>query len=159
MAEPLKIYVETCRKRMKSACSYGIEDFVNNRKLHEEFAGTCDFWAYSKSKNLLYISDLKAGKSCVSPKNNIQLWAYSLMVYHVHLRHLKKYPRVVHSIFQVKEKQCVYEDEKDWIDAKNRIKKIIKNVLKFKNNPELGLSNNCSSPLCPAAELHKTIRR
>ena len=139
--------VKFCRGLRRSATRFGVEDKI---QLEDNFRGTADFWCISD--NTLTVLDYKNGKHPVDINDNLQLWAYTLMIIHTY----KLDPEVVeHIVWQRDEKKtCIYE--KNMIQYYyEKIKDIKARVMAAKNSPGDHLNKGDCSPFCAARDVHR----
>lgn len=149
-------YVKYCRKLMKKSEVYEVEADLYAKSIHKEFGGVCDFWSFDGKT--LTVVDLKTGKSPVSPKNNLQLFLYSIMIISSKIKIMPK--KLVHVIFQGTAKPATYINPKPYmVQYKKRSQEIIEDSLQYGDDPTEGLSNSCTSRFCPAYEYHLKNRR
>lgn len=145
--------ITECRKLIENCVKYGIETPVNLFTLHPEFQGTADFWSYNEKTKSIYVVDYKNGNSPVAVENNLQLIAYTLMIIHTYVLDVDM---IYHTIWQKdKKKSCFYQ--KDMLRLWNkRVKRIIDNVIKAKDNPldHLNPDPKCSF-FCNARKYHQ----
>lgn len=77
----------------------GIEDKIAIPSINENCFGTCDFWAYDTTNNILIVADFKTGLGIVEPFENWQLICYTCGVLYklgtINLSNLKIYLRIV----------------------------------------------------------------
>ena len=101
--------------------------------IRNDFFGTVDFWAYGKKRNKLIVMDYKNGRREVSVEDNLQLWAYTLMIMATHNLN----PEIIqHVIYQRENKKSVEYKKEDVLKFRKRIEAIRDKVEEAKDNPE-----------------------
>lgn len=142
-------YIRHCAECIKNNKQYGIETHLKHPTI-ADFGGYCDFWSYDKDTRTIEVCDFKSGKIYVPVQNNIQLIAYSILAQAVHnldVDHIRL------TIFSGLTKSTIfYENSLQKMIDKVTI--IIDNIKSAAKNPYDFLSNECSSPYCPAYEVH-----
>ena len=145
--------IEFCRDLMSKADMYGVESEV---KLTEDCYGTCDFWATEWGGKHLVVLDYKNGNTPVEVNDNLQLWAYAVMVVETH----KLRPETLELIiWQKNEKKSLLFDGSMIQLFKERILKIRENIMIAKKNPLAHLAEGSCDRFCKAHEIHQRLNR
>ena len=154
---PIADYVNRAR-HMMVGCMNGIEEWHEDKKVHPEFSGTCDFYAYDPVNKWLYVMDYKNGKFPVKAENNTQLKAYACLIAD---KHKFKPKAVALAIAQRGRGIDIWDvDERDVLTKwRKELKDIIGRALEAEKDPYEHLNHKeCWSSFCPARDIHKRAR-
>ena len=143
--------VKYCRKLSEGAELFKVEAKVNAHHIHEELAGSADFFAYYKDTKKLVVLDYKNGSASVAVEDNIQLLAYSLMISHTYNLEVDQLTTIIYQ--KDKMKHCTYR--KNVIPSiESRLKRIVNAILDAEKNPIEHLNKGKCDFFCTARKYH-----
>ena len=161
--DAVQSYIDICRKDMAVADDFGVETKIHCPKIHKQYFGTADFWAWFKDGEHLIVRDYKhgAGKaveigSASSP--NTQLLYYAVGLVEVIGKKPKRItldivqPRLPHADGP---HRSVEITDKDLAKARIKFKKQMR--IASGQNPPLHTGSWCD--WCPAAAACPELQR
>ena len=157
LKSPVHPYVQRARFMM-IGCLNGVEEWHKDEKVHPEFSGTCDFWAYDPREKWLYVMDYKNGKYPVAAKDNAQLKAYACLIAD---KYKLKPKTLALAVAQRGKDIDIWDVEERDVLPKWRaeLKDIIGRALEAEVDPYQYLNHKeCYSAFCPARDIHKEAR-
>ena len=150
-SKPLKFAIDFLRSKLKK--QHGIESLVNLSHIHKDMYGTCDFWSYEDG--YLEVYDYKNGVAKIKANDNLQLLAYAAMIQNTYQLDIKS---VTLGIVQGGKVDSYTIDEYNVNKTVNRIKKIVKDIKKAKEEPLKHINQGKCDFFCPANRYHQEQR-
>lgn len=149
-------YVDEARSLKERLGVHGVEDSVEAPKIHKDFRGTVDFWAYDDRTKELFVLDYKNGRWPVEINGNRQLQAYALLI--CEAKGIN--PKTIHTIIhQRNARKAAKYTSGEFKRAREEIQHIIELVGKAADEPEQWLGAHCDNTFCPARAVHEKLKQ